>query len=202
MWLEQDLIKVGNNFLDTDVLSNLINKLDPTNPMLNRPGPLAGSTVIFNKQYFPDEQFIHGRIYEGVELEIHNLSYLMVEEVKERYLKSYTVLKSEVSICPPGVVQEMHIDPRLFHRASKRIHIPIKTNKDAFLEIEDKKYFLDPLFIWEFNNIKIHRAGNLGTESRTHIIVDFIDNDVLNGFLSTNHISELYKIVDPSRKFL
>lgn len=202
MWIDKDLVSIGNNFLDISLLSNLIEKIDFSNPILNRPGPLSGSIVIFNKQYFSNIQGISEKSYKGVEDEIHELSYQMVEQVKEKHFKNYTILKSEVSICPPNTLQGFHVDPRVFHRISKRVHIPIKTNLDCFLEINDTRYFLDPKFLWEFNNIKPHRSGNLGNESRTHLIVDFVNNDVLNNYLLLNNLDSLFSIVDRSRKFL
>lgn len=195
MWINPEVTKIGDNFLDTTELSNLLDKLNVDDQLLQRSGPLTGSIVIFNKQYFAELQGIDAKNYTGISLDIHNLSHLIIEQIKEKYFKNYTILKSEVSICPPGILQGFHIDPRVFHRLSKRVHIPIKTNADAFLEIEDRRYFLDSSSIWEFNNIKSHRSGNLGNEYRTHIIVDFIDNYTLEVFLSQNKFSNLYDIV-------
>ena len=194
MWTEPDLIEIGPNILKVNKLSNLINELDYTHEVLHRIGPLQGSLVIFNKQYFSKIQGIDNKNYTDISLKIHELSSVFVEEIKEEYFKNYTILKSEVSICLPKTLQGFHIDPRLFHRFSKRIHIPIKTNLNAFLEIGNSRYFLNDSSIWEFNNLKLHRAGNLGSESRTHIITDFIDNYVLETFLKKNDISKLYEI--------
>lgn len=194
MWIDSNVKNIGSNILDVNNLSILIDNLDYNQLVLQRNGPLSNSLVIHNKQYFSVIQKINNNDYTGIALAIHNLSYTLVEQIKDHYFKNYTILKSEVSICPPNTLQGFHIDPRVFHRISKRIHIPINTNSNSFLEIDDNRYFLDSKSIWEFNNLKMHRSGNLGTTYRTHIIVDFINNDTFNLFVAEKNVYALYEI--------
>lgn len=95
------------------------------------------------------------------------------------YFDGFVPVKGELSCCFPKSSQKLHIDPRIFHRYCKRIHLPLITNNDAYLEIESNRYHLEENKIYEFNNMLNHRSVNHGEEKRIHLILDIIKEDEL-----------------------
>lgn len=61
-----------------------------------------------------------------------------------------------------------------YHKdASKRLHIPLVTNEDNILLVDDVVYRLDvPGALYEVDTTKKHTALNLGWEDRVHIVFD------------------------------
>ena len=53
-----------------------------------------------------------------------------------------------------------------------RIHIPIKTNKKAFMIVGEKKLNLPLNTAWILDTSKIHGLENYGTEDRIHLVID------------------------------
>ena len=61
-----------------------------------------------------------------------------------------------------------------YHKdASKRLHIPLVTNEDNILLVDDVVHRLDvPGALYEVDTTKKHTALNLGWEDRVHIVFD------------------------------
>lgn len=93
---------------------------------------------------------------------------------------NYIYVKGEISCCCPNSFQKYHVDPRIFHRYCRRIHLPIIVNDQCFLSIGTDDYHLEKQTLYEFNNIKLHRSKNLGSTNRVHIIVDIIEQEIFN----------------------
>jgi hypothetical protein len=64
-----------------------------------------------------------------------------------------------------------------------RLHVPIITNQESMLIIDDSKVHLDAGYIWKLNPIHRHAAGNFGSESRVHILIDCYVDDTLENLL-------------------
>lgn len=94
--------------------------------------------------------------------------------------EGYVPVKGEISCCLPQSLQKFHIDPRVFHRYCKRIHIPLLTNIQSYLSIGYENYHLEVGKIYEFDNTSMHRSLNLGKTKRIHIILDIIDKQDLD----------------------
>lgn len=108
----------------------------------------------------------------------------IIKEV-QKYLPNSEPSLLQLATILPGQKLKWHIDTYLYQQFSNKIHIPLQTNEQATYEIflEDKTYRKDHMSvgsIWNINNLVLHRSVNLGTNARTHIIIDFIDRDVLN----------------------
>lgn len=207
MWLDTDvkLIQPANYELTELLLKfeKLLYEHDWSKLQLQRSGPLEGSSVIFHQLYFPVEQNINDIKYDPIDLKLQNISYELINSVMQLF-PNYTILKGEISTCMPGVEQRTHVDPRVFHRFSKRLHLPIITNDFSFLEVDNTQYHLEKYNIYEFNNLKPHRSLNLGNTIRTHIIIDIIDQTWLNKILETENISVMFEylnneITDPNK---
>lgn len=108
----------------------------------------------------------------------------IIKEV-QKYLPNSEPALLQLATILPGQKLKWHIDSYLYQQFGNKIHIPLQTNEHSTYEIflEDKTYKKKHMTlgsIWNINNLVLHRSVNLGTTSRTHIIMDFIDRDVLN----------------------
>jgi len=108
----------------------------------------------------------------------------LIEEV-QKYLPNSDPTLLQIATILPGQKLKWHVDTYLYQQFSNKIHIPLQTNDQATYEIflEDTTYQKNHMTeggIWNINNLILHRSVNLGAASRTHIIIDFIDQDILN----------------------
>lgn len=113
----------------------------------------------------------------------------IIKEV-QKYLPNSEPSVLQLATILPGQKLKWHIDTYLYQQFSNKIHIPLQTNDQATYEIflEDKTYRKDNMSvgsIWNINNLVLHRSVNLGATARTHIIIDFIDKDILDTLNST-----------------
>jgi hypothetical protein len=107
---------------------------------------------------------------------------------------NYRFIKGEIGYCLPGERQGFHIDPRVFHRFSHRVHIPITTNSDCVLKVLSDYQHLAKGEIWTFNNLKAHASENLGNTGRTHVIVDIMNQAIFDKIVSKYGESYLYEL--------
>lgn len=73
----------------------------------------------------------------------------------------------------PRSVQHTHRDQSgnlLF--GISRLHLPLKTNPDAFLEVEKRPYHLPVDELWALDTSGLHSAQNGGDEGRVHLVID------------------------------
>ena len=72
----------------------------------------------------------------------------------------------------PGEHIYEHVDQGAHAEATERYHLPIETNPESFLRVEDQYVFPEVGDIWWFNKHKPHSAANGGDTNRIHLIVD------------------------------
>lgn len=142
------------------------------------------SKVIFYDHFETCKKFeysnqMYGTAIDDDSKKLRALSYSILDDILKLF-PNFTYIKGEISCCYPNSEQRFHIDPRVFHRYAKRIHLPLITNNQSFLDIESNSYHLEKGKLYEFNNIKLHRSKNLGETKRVHIIVDIIQLSTLN----------------------
>ena len=126
---------------------------------------------------------------------IINLSIPILKEL-ENYFPDYKFVKGEMYCCHANTEQPVHIDPKVFHRFCKRIHIPLITNDNAYLQVQDEHYHLDAFSIYDFNNLVPHRSYNNGNSKRIHIIVDIMDPNTFDTFKKSGKYMELFEKSD------
>lgn len=114
--------------------------------------------------YTPDQE----EIIKSVQPLIMEISTMFPDLIKVR---------GEVVNLLPGKELTPHIDNYWFHANSRRIHIPICTNKDSFQIFEDREVHLDVGSMYEINNRILHSACNRGSSDRIHLIVDLMSKD-------------------------
>lgn len=66
-----------------------------------------------------------------------------------------------------------HIDKGEFLQSSRRVHIPIVSNRDCIFEVDGELLHLPEGQMWEVNNTgKYHSVANGGLTDRIHLIID------------------------------
>ena len=78
----------------------------------------------------------------------------------------------------PNGITRVHDDGHEVWKKTVRIHVPIITNKDAFLIAEEYAKHLEVGEVWTFDNQSQHSVVN-GNETRVHLIFDVNPNPKL-----------------------
>jgi len=81
-----------------------------------------------------------------------------------RIMDKYGMLRTRLMQSDPKSCLTMHQD------MSKRIHIPLITNPDCVMIIEDRTYYLEPGKIYLTNTTLRHTAVNASDRARVHIV--------------------------------
>ena len=81
-----------------------------------------------------------------------------------RIMEKYGMLRTRIMKSNPKTCLSMHQD------MSKRIHIPLITNPDCVMIIEDRTYYLEPGKIYLTNTTLRHTAVNASDRPRVHIV--------------------------------
>lgn len=90
---------------------------------------------------------------------------------------------------PVGNKLGWHVDTYMYQNVSHKIHFPLISHENAFYESYDSKNQLKRSNFevgkaYEINNIYPHRSVNYGPTIRTHIIIDMMDQNQLDAFVS------------------
>ena len=112
--------------------------------------------------------------------EINNIERLL----QEVYSNNGTILRFIITNLPAGCKVGLHKDDPLIDKNTssslkldRRIHIPIKTNKEVIFGIENEIKHLSTNQIWEINNHNCnHWVENNGDTDRLHCILDYRDD--------------------------
>jgi hypothetical protein len=83
-------------------------------------------------------------------------------------------LRAMIINLPSNTAQDWHVDPRVMHELSHRVHVALYTNANSVLEIEHQQQHFAVGEVWEINNLRPHRANNRGTSNRIHLITDWM----------------------------
>lgn len=65
----------------------------------------------------------------------------------------------------------------------RRIHIPIKTNKDVIFKVNEDSMNMKVSNMYEINNSKYHSVVNNSSEDRIHLIVDVLPEQYLRNII-------------------
>lgn len=108
---------------------------------------------------------------------------MMQPVLKHVNLQNESVVYADVSALPPKGQINLHVDSVLMHAMARRIHIPVRTNKLCKMGFVSSTGAFEIFHmargqIYEVNNILPHAVKNNGTESRYHILLDVISNEL------------------------
>lgn len=97
------------------------------------------------------------------------------------HFSDHVIFRSQVILSPPGAQVLPHLDPRLYHKFSHRVHCVLKTNSGCrnlhFLPESnyDISYFhMKEGYLFDLDNIIPHASFNYGDADRLHIIIDIM----------------------------
>ena len=115
---------------------------------------------------------------------LFDLCQPIVSEIKKHLPTSEPTLV-QIATLLPGQKLKWHVDTYLYQQFSNKIHIPLFTNDLSTYEIFLENCYYEKTnmtagSIWNINNLALHRSVNNGNTFRSHLIIDFIDRDVLN----------------------
>jgi hypothetical protein len=75
-----------------------------------------------------------------------------------------------------GVVDK-HSDGPGSNLYTHKIHIPIQTNDQAWIDVGGRRFHLHPGHAYELNNLAPHGAENAGASDRIHLILEVYDSE-------------------------
>ena len=75
-------------------------------------------------------RLVYKQEYNIADIMLRNETQYILDYIIELF-PDHRFIKGEISHCPPGEQQGFHIDPRVFHRFSRRVHVPLITNLES-----------------------------------------------------------------------
>lgn len=113
----------------------------------------------------------HNRVTEGL---IKHTTPLLAKVLE--IFPDHQLLKAHFVALQPGGEQVAHIDDIFYHKYCNRIAIPLTSNEQAVLMIENTSFSLVPGKIYEMNNRVLHNSKNLGSTLRVTLFADIYDS--------------------------
>lgn len=112
--------------------------------------------------------------FDGIEGIIESDDFSVPTELifgfAEKLIKAFpNVRQTSIAGHPPGTKIGLHPDNDEF----LKIHIPIKTNPDAWFFFEDEKFNLEIGSAYMINTVLPHGTDNLGNTDRVHLLFKF-----------------------------
>jgi hypothetical protein len=203
MWVENTVVNYGNINEIQPVLTNFENLLkanDWYKPHLRpKDRELRECSIIYNKTDL--NRYIDlDRDYDEQDEAIEAASHEIINYCINKFFKGYKLIKGEISTLVPGAAQEYHIDPRIFHRFSKRVCIPIITNDQCNFHTYNMTTYMEKYGVYEINNIINHRSSNYGEENRTYIVIDIMKQNFFNYITSRESADKLFRLLKVSER--
>jgi hypothetical protein len=104
-----------------------------------------------------------------------NVPTALIFGFAEKIINAFpTIRQTSIAGHPPGTKIDLHLDNDEF----LKIHIPIKTNPDAWFCFEDEQFNLEAGSAYMINTAIPHGTDNLGTTDRIHLIFKFSASDI------------------------
>lgn len=86
---------------------------------------------------------------------------------------------------PAGAAVAPHVDRPPYFGKTLRLHLPVETNESVFMVAQGLSYSMQPGEVWVLNNSAEHAVWNMHpTQSRTHLICDFLPSAALLALLA------------------
>jgi hypothetical protein len=154
---------------------------------LDDPASLAKDEAFFNAcnrydaetDYFNAKHSYYSEVLPSKELALRMSGYH--ELLTTKYFPDHIIFRSQVVRSLPGKIVSPHIDLRLYHQLSHRVHAVLSTNERCrHVYFDEAAYEMDVVkmeagFLYDFDNVTPHATFNFGTTNRIHIISDVID---------------------------
>lgn len=109
-----------------------------------------------------------------IESDQFNVPTKLIFGFAEKLIHAFpNVRQTSIAGHPPGTKIDLHSDNDEF----LKIHIPIKTNPNAWFCFEDEKFNLEVGSAYMVNTSILHGTDNLGSTDRVHLIFKFAVKD-------------------------
>jgi hypothetical protein len=93
------------------------------------------------------------------------------------------IIRAELITMNPNSRIRTHRDRGDILFLARRIHIPIKTNKDVIFKVNKDLLNMKVSNIYEINNFQYHSVINNSEEERVHLIIDVLPKEFLKNVL-------------------
>jgi len=102
----------------------------------------------------------------------------LLEPIIEQAVSAYGYKRGQaprimLAKLPPNSEVKKHIDKSPSAQFPHKIHVPLKTNKDAFFYVNGKTLNMKAGNVYEVNNNELHWAVNNGNTDRVHLIFEY-----------------------------
>ena len=168
-----------------DDLRSKLNNIDWASEQYNRFEPSLTAGKLLEMPYRISTQNILDPV-DPITVSIQCLVDWMLTRPR---LVDFEPVRGEIATLNPSAELDLHRDRRWFHANSRRMHIPLITNENCVhvgvINEQAETYHMDVDYLYELNNIDLHKASNAGTVPRIHLIVDFMPA----GFLEERKVS-------------
>lgn len=163
----------GHVQLSQDLSDSIVNHTWPSLDHSHNDNPLRPALIV-NFPLVADT--IHGGAAHPQPLMAQAVAIL---DQVQTVLPDLICLKAMIINLPAHRAQHWHVDPRVVHELSHRIHVAITTNDQAMMETCSGHQHFAVGEIWELNNMIPHRANNAGRTDRIHLVSDWIEPQIL-----------------------
>jgi hypothetical protein len=125
----------------------------------------------------------------GSNLETFNVNSFKSEEANNELLDIYKkleyyysgkIIRCEAIKMPAMHDIPKHVDGGALLNYSRRVHVPIITNKDVFFTVMDNTVNMKEGGWYEINNQMPHSVSNKSHMDRVHLIIDILPDDMIN----------------------
>ena len=96
------------------------------------------------------------------------------------YYYSGKIIRCEVIKMPAMHDIPKHVDGGALLNYSRRVHVPVITNKDVFFTVMDNTVNMKEGVWYEINNQMPHSVSNKSHSDRVHLIIDILPNDMVS----------------------
>jgi hypothetical protein len=133
------------------------------------------------KNYFEDVNYfiVYSERPQLYQYDTGSLIYklVMAEAIKLEHYFNARAKMCTLNLLPTfGKITE-HTDPVEFFGSHHRVHLPIVTNKNTSMTIDQHEFHMEPGYYYEIDNMRPHTAKNEGNASRIHLIIDLLPNN-------------------------
>ena len=151
------------------IYDSMHNSLDSMDSYQTYVTSLDGNTYTYSLEYIKEQ-------VENRNFHMLNNCDVMNKFFRDSYIEEvYNTVKEcyNISRCRFMVLDRMKRGYSYHKDASKRLHIPLVTNEDAIVLVEDNIHRLDELGrLYLVDTTKKHTAINLGWTTRIHLVFD------------------------------
>ena len=134
---------------------------------------IIGST---SASYYWESEYHQDLRYKPETQNLINLSLKLAGQLKKEF-PGTVFYKGHIVCLHPNGRQSLHTDAPYWCRHSRRIAVPIITNPDAVIQLEDESVHMPSGQLYELNVQRKHGSINLGKNIRVHLFLDYIPLD-------------------------